>query len=411
MSVGFTPGRWIGLGSTTTTVSGPSTGIYPNSYSFTATVSSSSGFTPKGTIDWYDGASFITTTTLNSSGQSTISYAPSNGSHSIIGYYTPSDGMHLASNGSWGITIYLPSSTSIVLLGNPVQYGATQVLRATVSSAYGTPTGSVDFYVGGSYVGTASLSGGVADLNIGNSRNVGSYAIQANYAGSSSFASSSGSNSFTINKADVTVTITGVAPNPSMWGCDPFIVSYSISTSTGVAFTGTSTFSYNNIFYGSFGESGSFGGSFGVGSQDISTIGTLNWRGSTAATSNFNASPTSGAYAHTQNKQSVAGVNVTTINSSNNLPNTINNPNPNGGFATIAGEVGFGCVVRAGTTVRLMNVATNTTIATTTLNGSGQFTFSTNAIPGGSPRTLRVDYDGDSQTDAASGSNFGFYQS
>jgi uncharacterized repeat protein (TIGR03803 family) len=78
-------------------------------------------------------------------------------------------------------TIALTATPNPVFLGNPV------AITATVSSAAGTPTGSVTFLDGTTALGTFPLSGGVATLTT-STLTFGTHNITAVYSGDSTFA-------------------------------------------------------------------------------------------------------------------------------------------------------------------------------------------------------------------------------
>jgi hypothetical protein len=77
-------------------------------------------------------------------------------------------------------SIALASSANPVLLSNPV------VFTATVTSAAGTPTGSVNFYNGGTLLGSGTLSGGVATFTT-STLAIGYNGITAVYGGDTNF--------------------------------------------------------------------------------------------------------------------------------------------------------------------------------------------------------------------------------
>lgn len=93
------------------------------------------------------------------------------------------------------ITGQAATSTALATSANPSLYGQPVTFTATVSSAAGTPTGSVTFSDGGTVLGTSTLSGGVATLTV-STLALGSHTITAAYTGTPGFAGS-GSNRVT----------------------------------------------------------------------------------------------------------------------------------------------------------------------------------------------------------------------
>lgn len=88
-----------------------------------------------------------------------------------------------------------PSTTTLSLTPSSIAAGSVGpvVMAATVAplSGSGTPTGSVAYFNGSTQVGTATLSGGVAQLNFNpSSLAVGLYSITAVYGGDNTFAGS-----------------------------------------------------------------------------------------------------------------------------------------------------------------------------------------------------------------------------
>src|SRR4029077_11569839 len=79
-----------------------------------------------------------------------------------------------------------PTATSLTSSLNPSAYGQSVTFTATVSSASGTPTGSVTFVTGTRTLGSSTLTGGVASLTRANI-SAGTNSITAVYAGSTNF--------------------------------------------------------------------------------------------------------------------------------------------------------------------------------------------------------------------------------
>jgi subtilase family serine protease len=117
---------------------------------------------------------------------------------------------------SGSVSSFINTTTTLSATPNSLASSATTTLTATVSSTSGTPTGTVQFYLcntasacspssatSGSlsypYLATATLSGGVASYTYSPSTlAAGTWQVYALYTGSSTYASSLGSTSFTI---------------------------------------------------------------------------------------------------------------------------------------------------------------------------------------------------------------------
>jgi|GEM_PF-937068 len=109
--------------------------------------------------------------------------------------------------------------TSVVLTSNNYsgQAGSTYVFTATLTSPYGTPTGSVDFYLDGTDIGTSVIQGGVATLSNFLIR-PGVHNVIATYAGQGAFTPAvSVVIILGIDKYGTKATLTST-PNPSLFG-------------------------------------------------------------------------------------------------------------------------------------------------------------------------------------------------
>ena len=102
------------------------------------------------------------------------------------------------------------STTALTATPSTLSVGQSVTLKATVSGAGGTPTGSVVFSADGTDLDTVTLSGGVASLPASsNGYTPGSYPIVATYSGSPTYNSSaSTATTVTLTKAPTTTTLT-----------------------------------------------------------------------------------------------------------------------------------------------------------------------------------------------------------
>lgn len=108
------------------------------------------------------------------------------------------------------------TTTSVTSSANPSVWGQSVTLTATVSPAAGggTPTGTVTFSDGSNTLGTQTLTSGEATFT-SSSLSVGSHSITATYSGDSTFQTSTGTLTQTVNVASTTVGIASSA-NPSV---------------------------------------------------------------------------------------------------------------------------------------------------------------------------------------------------
>jgi Bacterial Ig-like domain (group 3) len=150
--------------------------------SFTATVAPSGPGTPAGAVTFLDGSAVLGTAPLAAGRASIATASLDAGAHGISARY-PGDG---AFEGSIAAIVQVvgkaPTSTALASSPNPSAYGQPVALTASVSSAAGTPTGSVTFRDGASSLGTVALGGGAASLSSA-SLAVGSHVITAAYGG------------------------------------------------------------------------------------------------------------------------------------------------------------------------------------------------------------------------------------
>lgn len=96
--------------------------------------------------------------------------------------------------GSNNVTVIAESNLTATSTGlasnlNPAVYGQSVTFTATVSSASGTPTGTVQFYNGSVGIGSGTLANGKTSISV-SSLPAGSDSITATYQGSTTFASS-----------------------------------------------------------------------------------------------------------------------------------------------------------------------------------------------------------------------------
>jgi hypothetical protein len=146
------------------------------------------------------------------------------------------------------IQLVNPATTSslLALTGgtNPSISGQSVTLSCTLSSAAGTPGGSVTFLDGATFPATsypATLSpGGIATLT-STAFGVGTHPITCQFGGDSNFAGST-SNGITLTvKSPVTTTTLAVSPNPVL-DDKPVTFTATVKAASGGAPTGTVTF-------------------------------------------------------------------------------------------------------------------------------------------------------------------------
>jgi hypothetical protein len=134
------------------------------------------------------------------------------------------------------------TTTSLGASANPV-YGAPVTLTANVRSTSGTPTGTVNFFQSDGYnlLGVGILSSNKAQIQV-TGLSVGSHTYDVSYNGSGTFGVSSGTVTFSVNKAPTTTVINSSSPDPSSYG-QPVTFTATVTSSAGAGVpTGTVTF-------------------------------------------------------------------------------------------------------------------------------------------------------------------------
>lgn len=133
------------------------------------------------------------------------------GNRTVVASYTGSL-VYDVSNGSRAHTVEpIATQTSLSSSLNPSPRGASVTFTATVSAGSGTPNGTVQFLQAGLSLGAPlTLTGGSASIALADLP-VGSHVIDAAYSGSSTHASSSGTVTQVVRKAEATILLTGLA--------------------------------------------------------------------------------------------------------------------------------------------------------------------------------------------------------
>ena len=156
---------------TTTLTSSVNPSVFRQPVTFTAavTVVSPGAGTPSGTVTFMDGSTTLGTSSLNGSGVAIFSITSlSVATHSITAVYG-GDGNFTTSTSSAVIQTVNQASTTTSLTASPTSTTSGQPVTLTATIAVvapgaGMPTGSVQFFVGTTSLGTASLSGTSAIL-------------------------------------------------------------------------------------------------------------------------------------------------------------------------------------------------------------------------------------------------------
>jgi arylsulfate sulfotransferase len=203
---------------TTTVLTVTPTAVAPGqSATLSATVTPASGSTPTGTVGFYSGTTLFASATLHS-GVASITESSGTlpaGSYTVYAKYNGNSSD--AASTSSVVTAYIQSgtSTTVAATNSVLTVGQLAQVTANVASGAGTPTGTVNFFVGTTLVGSATLSNGSATYSGSTTGiNPGFYPVTAKYAGNSTFAPSSATVGITLDAA-FTVSPTSAAISPS----------------------------------------------------------------------------------------------------------------------------------------------------------------------------------------------------
>lgn len=156
---------------------------------YSVTVSSDASGSPSGTVSLSAGTTALCTVTLSGGSGSCSSDAAPVGQDTITASYY-GDAANYASSGTSTLVVDAAggasTATTVTASSSDAAQGEWVTYAVTVTSADGTPTGSVAVYAGGIGLCTATLSDGVGSC-LSNLAPAGSDAVHATYSGDASF--------------------------------------------------------------------------------------------------------------------------------------------------------------------------------------------------------------------------------
>jgi hypothetical protein len=231
----------VASAATTTTLTPAAATVTAGSpVSVTVVVASAYG-TPAGTVTFYDGATLLGTGTLNSNGQAgyTASSLPV-GTHNLTAVYSEGSSWGTSTSAPVAVTVTSANTTTAVSpSASSAIYGSPVTFAASVSSAAGTPSGTVTFYDGAALLGTGTLSNGATGLTT-SALIVGAHSITAVYGGVSSYATSTSAPvAVNVTKASTATTLSASAGSVMIGS--PVTFTAQVSSAAGSP-TGTVTF-------------------------------------------------------------------------------------------------------------------------------------------------------------------------
>ena len=182
---------------TTVLASSSSTATVGTQVTFTATVSSTNGPAPTGTVQFMDGSTSLGSGTIGSGGTSVLSIASlSPGTHNIVAIYNGDTDDSMSSSTALTETIqHILTAATLTASLNPISAGATLTLTAAVAATGGATgggvlSGVVTFSEGSTTYGSVAVNGsGDATISL-RTLSAGSHSILASYGGSTNYAAS-----------------------------------------------------------------------------------------------------------------------------------------------------------------------------------------------------------------------------
>jgi len=211
---------------------------------------------PAGSVTFFDGATPIGSAVVSGGVAALILNGVAPGPHAFTAMFTGGGNFAASTSAPANVTVRDPAQSTFTLAfptNSPTAFGQRATLAAIVLPLAGAvaPTGSVAFLDGGTLLGTAPLSGGVAQLST-TALSVGPHFIFAVYLGNATFASSVSSptvhNVFSGTPPQLApMTVSGSAPQTTLG--EPVTFTVTITPSSGVA-TGTVVFLVDNTLLG-----------------------------------------------------------------------------------------------------------------------------------------------------------------
>jgi hypothetical protein len=377
----------------TTVTSSVNPSVYGQKVTFTATVAAVVGSTkPTGTVTFKDGTTVLGSATLNNQGVAnftTSAFALAVGGNSITANYAGST--QFAGSGSTTLTqtvnqdtttATLKSSLATAVVGQNVTFTATVTANSPGS---GTPTGTVTFYNGNTFLGQGTLSStGKATLTT-SSLPAGNDPITVSYAGDSHYQASTSSSPLTqtITQA-ATRTVVASSNHTTVLGQSvTFTATVTVRTPGAGTPTGTVLFMDGSTVLGP-------GTLNGAGQATYTTSALLAGSHSITAVYQGDSNFTTSTSAAITQRVLKAGTNATVSSSQTSVP-----PGTPVTFTATVVSTAAGAGVPTGTVTFYDG---STVLGTMTLNGSGQAMLPKTWTTAGAHK-IKVKYSGDANFD------------
>lgn len=243
--------------SSTTTLLGASNSSPPvgTAVTFTATVSSTIGSVPSGSVQFRDGSTVLATASLSATGSASFSTSSlTAGSHAIVAVYSGDTNDATSSSASLALTVQqLATATTAQPGSNPLSAGATEHLSAAVgiasgSTAQGPITGTVTFREGSTTYDSVALDDAQHAATDLRNLSVGTHVISMVYGGNANYAASSTTVTVTVNQTAASISLSDAAGTTLAGGAAVWTAG--VSSNTGIP-TGTVIFRDGSTTLGS----------------------------------------------------------------------------------------------------------------------------------------------------------------
>jgi phospholipase C len=257
------------------------TSPYGSTVTFTATITGG-GITPNGQATFYDGAISLGGSPISNGNATLTTSTLSLGTHSISAQYG-GDSNYLSSSSSPLVEIIDRggSSTTLTSSSNPSTYNQSIAFTANVTSAGGTPTGSVTFNDGTNTMAIVTLASGASTLHY-SSLTATTHNVTASYGGDPNFQpSTSAPLTQTVAQATTTTALAS-SLNPS-------------TANQSVIFTATATSQFGGPVTGSI--------TFKQGTTTLSTVPLTNGQASYTTTFSAGSFSITAVYSGNSNNQ------------------------------------------------------------------------------------------------------------
>ncbi len=204
--------------STTSLTFSPSSPLYGQDVTLTATVASTTTGTPTGTVEFFNGTTSLGTATLTGGVASLPPTALPTGANAITAQYSGDTTFTSSNSPVTTVTVGKATTTTTVTFtpSTPV-FGQTVTLTATITpttTGSASPTGTVTFLSGSTTLGTETLTNGVATL-AATTLAVGANSITADYQGDTNYATStSAAVSVPVSQSSTTTAVTFFPSSP-----------------------------------------------------------------------------------------------------------------------------------------------------------------------------------------------------